>query len=72
MEQLRDGKYIFREPKSKHSRRQIALSPSLAVLLWEHRIKQEHARQLLGKPLQPTDLVFFQPEPKRAPEVSNR
>ena len=61
LQQLRDGKYIFREPKSKHSRRQIALSPSLAALLWEHRIKQEHARQLVGEPLEPTDLVFCQP-----------
>jgi integrase len=62
LQHLPDGKYIFREPKSKHSRRQIALSPSLAVLLWEHKMKQDHARQLLGKHLQLTDLVFSHPD----------
>ena len=40
------------------SRRQIALSPSLAIALWEYRLKQEQARRLLGQPLAPTDLVF--------------
>ena len=60
--QLRGGKYIFRETKSKHSRRQIALSPSLAIVLWEYRLKQEHARSLLGKSLEPTDLVFSHPD----------
>jgi len=64
LQQLRNGEYIFREPKSKRGRRQIALSPSLAVLLWEHRLKQEHTRKLLGKPLAPTDLVFSKPDGK--------
>jgi len=40
LQQLRNGKYIFSEPKTKRSQRQIALSPSLAVLLLDHRIKQ--------------------------------
>jgi integrase len=62
LQQLRNGEYIFREPKSKHSRRQIALSPSLAIALWEYRLKQEQARRLLGKPLAPTDLVFSHPD----------
>ncbi|MFX1476418.1 MAG: tyrosine-type recombinase/integrase [Promethearchaeota archaeon] len=61
LHQLRGGKYIFREPKSKRSRRQIALSPKLAIMLWEHRFKQEQAWTLLGKPLLPTDLVFSHP-----------
>jgi integrase len=43
LHQLRGGKYIFRETKSKRSRRQIALSPSLVIVLWEHRLKQEQA-----------------------------
>ena len=64
LHQLRGGKYVFGKPKSKRSRRQIALSPSLVILLWEHRIKQEHTQQLLGKPLQPTDLVFSHPDGK--------
>ncbi|MBA7572721.1 Tyrosine recombinase XerC [subsurface metagenome] len=62
LQQLRSGEYVFRKPKSKRGRRQIALSPSLAIMLWEHRVKQEHARQLLGKPLMPTDLVFSHPD----------
>ena len=62
LHQLRGGKYIFSEPKTKRSRRQIALSPSLAIVLWEHRLKQEHARKLLGKPLESTDLVFSHPD----------
>ncbi len=34
----------------------------LAIMLWEHRLKQEHDRNLLGKPLLPTDLVFSHPD----------
>ena len=62
LHQLRGGKYIFREPKSKRSRRKLELSPSLAILLWEHRLKQEGTRRLLGKALEPTDLVFSHPD----------
>jgi len=62
LHQLRGGKYIFSEPKTKRSRRQIALSPSLTIVLWEHRLKQEHARKLLGEPLESTDLVFSHPD----------
>jgi len=62
LQQLRGGKYIFREPKSKRGRRQIALSPSLAILLREYREGQEEARKLLGKPLGSTDLVFSHPD----------
>ncbi|GAI62261.1 unnamed protein product [marine sediment metagenome] len=45
-------------PKSSHSRRQIALSPSLALLLRQHRGEQQARGILLGKPLADTDLVF--------------
>jgi integrase len=62
LHQLRSGEYIFREPKNKHSKRQIALPPSLAILLWQHQLKQEHAHKLLGKPLIPKDLVFSHPD----------
>lgn len=72
LQQLPDSKYIFREPKSKLGRRRIALSPSLVIQLWDHRLKQEHARKLLGKPLMPTDLVFSHPDgrPFRPDSVS--
>ena len=62
LHQLHGGKYILREPKTKRSRRQIALSPSLAIALWEHRLKQEQAQKLLGKPLESRDLVFSHPD----------
>ena len=62
LQQLHNGEYIFREPKSKHSQRQIALSPSLAIALWEYRLKQEQARRPLGQQLAPTDLVFSHPD----------
>ena len=62
LHQLHGGKYILREPKTKRSRRQIALSPLLAIALWEHRLKQEQAQKLLGKPLESRDLVFSHPD----------
>ena len=61
LQQLRGGEYIFREPKSKRGRRQIALPPSLAVLLRLHRARQEDTRKMLGKPIGSTDLVFSHP-----------
>ncbi|MGD0794457.1 MAG: site-specific integrase [Dehalococcoidales bacterium] len=54
--------YIFREPKTKRSRRLIDLSPSLALLLRGHRDNQELERKLLGRLLMPDDLVFSYPE----------
>jgi integrase len=50
--------YIFKEPKTKRSRRLVDLSPSLALLLREHRANQELERRLLGRLLMPDDLVF--------------
>ena len=61
LQQLRNGEYIFREPKTRRSRRQIALSPDLALLLTEHRLDQEDVQKLLGRPLAPDDLIFSQP-----------
>lgn len=46
------------EPKSSHSRRRIALSPSLALLLRQYRAEQEARGILLGKPLDDSGLVF--------------
>ena len=62
LHQLKNGTYVFGKPKTRGSRRMIALSPSLALLLREHKDKQEFARILLGKPLLPTDLVFSHPD----------
>ena len=54
--------YTFREPKTKRSRRSVDLSPSLAILLREHRANQELERKLLGRLLMPDDLVFSYPD----------
>jgi len=58
LHQLKDGSYIFTEPKSAKSRRTIALPPSAALVLKEHRERQESTRAMLGTPLKEDDLVF--------------
>jgi len=60
--ELNTGEVIFREPKNKHSRRQIALSPSLAILMRKYRAKQEATRAMIGRPLAHDDLVFANPD----------
>ncbi len=54
--------YISREPKTKRSRRLVDLSPSLALLLREHRASQELERELLGHSVMSDDLVFSYPD----------
>ncbi len=58
LHQLKDGSYVFTQPKSAKSRRTIALSPSSVLTLTEHKEKQEEACAVLGGPLQQDDLVF--------------
>jgi len=72
--QLRNREYVTRQPKSKRGRRLIALSPSLAVLLRDHKAKQELDRMLLGKLLLPNDLVFSNPDgtPLRPNSITRR
>ncbi len=55
---LRDGSFIYRQPKTAKSRRMIALSPSTALVLKEHKEKQETDHLLMGVPLKVSDLVF--------------
>jgi integrase len=62
LHQLHNREFVFRQPKSKKGRRLIALSPSLALLLRDHKAKQEFDRMLLGKPLFANDLVFSNPD----------
>ena len=57
-----DGTCIIKEPKTSHSRRRIALSPSLALVLRQYRAEQEAQRTLLGKPLTDEDFVFAHPD----------
>ncbi len=55
---LKDGSYIFTEPKSARSRRTIALSPSAILTLKGHKEKQSLERDMLGIPLKNDGLVF--------------
>ena len=52
------------EPKSSRSRRRMALSSSLALLLGRYRTEQQAQRILLGKPLADSGLVFCHPDGK--------
>jgi integrase len=59
---LKDGSFIFTEPKSASSRRTIALSPSAILTLKEHKEKQALERVMLAIPLKDDDLVFSDPD----------
>ena len=56
------GTYVIKEPKTSHSRRRIALPPSLGLVLHQHKAGQEAQRALLGKPLTDNDFVFAHPD----------
>jgi integrase len=58
LHQLKNGSYVFTQPKSAKSRRTIALSPSAVLVLKEHKEKQALERAMLGIPLKDDDLVF--------------
>jgi len=55
---LRDGKYIFTEPKSEKSRRTIALPPSVILMLKAYKEQRAIEQALLGISLSDDDLVF--------------
>jgi integrase len=59
---LRNGQFIFRQPKTAKSRRLIALSPAAALVLNEHRKNQELICRHLGRDLADDSLVFCQDE----------
>ena len=61
---LKDGSYVFTQPKSAKSRRMIALSPSAILTLKEHKDSQEVQRTMLGISLKDDDLVFSNVEGK--------
>jgi len=62
LHQLKDGSYVFTQPKSAKSRRTIALSPSANLTLQKHKDKQEVQRAMLGVSLKDEDLVFSKVE----------
>jgi len=61
---LKDGSYVFREPKSAKSKRMIKLSSSTIDTLREHGEKQKAIRAAIWKPLTDSDLVFSTSEGK--------
>lgn len=62
--QLKDGSFIFTQPKSAKSRRTIALTPSTILMLREYHEEQKLERDMTGNPLTDGDLVFSDIEGK--------
>ena len=63
LHQLRDGRFVFTEPKTKTSRRRIPLTPTTSVTLrdwWEEQTTNRLSLGLLA--LSDTDLVFAHPD----------
>jgi len=60
----RSGVYKMVEPKSSKSRRRIALSPSLSLLLRDYKDEQNVRGILFGESLVDSDLVFCHPDGK--------
>ncbi|MGA9049428.1 MAG: site-specific integrase, partial [Dehalococcoidia bacterium] len=59
---LRNGQFIFRQPKTAKGRRLIALSPAAALVLNEHQKNQELICKHLGREQADDSLVFCQDE----------
>ena len=60
----RRGVCQFKEPKTSHSRRRVAMTPKLALFLREYRAERESLCWHLGQPLTLDSLVFSSPEGK--------
>ncbi len=60
----RRGVCQFKEPKTAHSQRRVAMTPKLALFLREYRAERESISWQLGKPLALDDLVFTSVEGK--------
>jgi integrase len=54
----RRGIYTFKEPKTSHSRRRVAMTPKLSIFLKGYQSEREWLYQQLGKQLTLDDLVF--------------
>jgi len=60
----RRGICQFKEPKTSHSRRRVAMTPKLALFLREYRAEREWLYHELGRQLTLDDLVFTSVEGK--------
>ena len=58
---LRKKKVEFKEPKTEHSRRRVAMTPKLACFLREYKQRQEQLFLEQGLILSPDNLVFCHP-----------
>lgn len=54
----RGGKTVFKEPKTAHSRRRVAMTPKLAAFLRTHRANREVFALEMGRILSLDDLLF--------------
>jgi len=54
----RGGVCIFKEPKTSHSRRRVAMTPKLALFLRDYRAEREWLYRQLGRGLTLDSLVF--------------
>lgn len=55
---LKSGEYVFTQPKSEKSRRTIAMSPSLFLVLESYRKAKEVEASMRNKTVSQSDLVF--------------
>jgi len=60
----RHGVCTFKEPKTAHSRRRVAMTPKLALYLRDYKAERESQAWQLGKPPALDDLVFSSIEGK--------
>ncbi|MBT9143009.1 MAG: putative prophage phiRv2 integrase [Dehalococcoidia bacterium] len=60
----RGGVCQFKEPKTAHSRRRVAMTPKLALFLREYKVERVLLYLTLGRPLALDDLVFTSIEGK--------
>jgi integrase len=58
LHQLKNGSYVFTQPKTAKSQRTIALSPSAILVLKEHQEKNKLDKAMLGISIRNDDLVF--------------
>ena len=58
LHQLKNGEYVFTQPKSERSRRTIALPSSAFLALESYRKQKEMDRDLLKLSLNESDLIF--------------
>jgi integrase len=61
---IRKGVCHFKQPKTEHSRRRVAMTPKLACFLREYQAERESLYRQLGKELTLDDLVFASVEGK--------